>query len=61
VTTTSVLHNLAWLRAQRGEEEAAVAGYRAAVALDPDFSEAQLDLALLLEKRGRHREALEHL
>ena len=40
---------------------AAVAHYRRAVALDPDFADAHFNLGRLLDRLGRHGEAMRHL
>ena len=46
------LHDLGWLRAVQGDRKGAEENYRKALALDPGFVPALVDLAALLEKEG---------
>jgi predicted O-linked N-acetylglucosamine transferase (SPINDLY family) len=50
--------NLGTLQGARGEDAAAEAAYRQAIALRPDFPHARLNLGHLLERRGDHEAAL---
>jgi len=59
-------HVVGWLQlgdslAQVGERPAAAEAYRRALAIRPDFVEARLGLARMLQESGRHSEALAEL
>ena len=43
-----------------GDDDGAVQGLRSAIEIDPDFAEAQSDLAALYARQGRIDQALEH-
>ncbi|MFA9217540.1 MAG: hypothetical protein ACEQSK_10610, partial [Sphingomonadaceae bacterium] len=51
-------YNLAVLQAQTGDQHGAEQAYRAALALQPGFTEALLGLGLLLERQRRPEQAL---
>lgn len=55
--TAIARYNLGVLRARRGDDPGAIDEYRAALALDPDLDEAQLQLAGALGRQGRYGEA----
>ena len=54
-----LLNNLAALRAAQGDGPAAEAGWRAALAANPRYLPALVNLAILLTDTGRHTEAVE--
>ena len=55
--TPQARHNLALLESRRGRPQEAEAGYRDALALEPDFAPAAINLADLLREQGREDEA----
>jgi tetratricopeptide (TPR) repeat protein len=54
-------HNLAVAYARGGQQELAIAQFREALRLQPDFDAARLDLAALLIEMGRSPDAIETL
>lgn len=54
-----IINILANVRAQRGNFDAALAGFEAALAINPDFDDAHLNRALIAQQAGRADQALE--
>ena len=57
-TSADPVYNIARIKAERGETEAAIASYREALKIEPDHAFARFNLALLLTNARRFAEAL---